>query len=236
MKKYIAEFIGTFTLIFVAEGAFLINGITNGSLGLVGIALASGFVLMTLIYSLIHVSGAFFNPAVTITMLIHGRIKAARASGYIISQLGGAGLAGLLLLFLFPGATPAEHYGLPTEIDFGLGIMIEAILTFFLLATIYGAFVNKYAPRGFYGLTIGSVLIFNTLIGGPISGASATWPSATIRLAAATSCRSCATARSVAPRYGGRGSRPPRIAAARGAVGGARTGTNLPPASRPTSP
>ena len=172
MKKFIAEFIGTFTLIFVAEGSFLVNSITNNSLGLVGIALASGFVLMTLIYSLIHVSGAFFNPAVTITMFIHKRIKAARAAGYVISQLAGGALAGLLLLFLFPSATAAEHYGLPTEIDFGFGIIIEAILTFFLLATIYGAFVNKYAPKGFYGLTIGSVLIFNTLIGGPVSGAA----------------------------------------------------------------
>ena len=172
MKKYIAEFIGTFTLIFVAEGTFLVNAITDGSLGLVGIALAQGFVLMTLIYSLLHVSGAFFNPAITITMFIHKRIGAVRTFGYILSQLGGGAAAGILLLLLFPSATPAEHYGLPVDIDFAFGIIIEAILTFFLIATIYGAFVNKYAPKGFHGLTIGSVLIFNTLFGGDISGAA----------------------------------------------------------------
>lgn len=172
MKKYFAEFLGTFTLIFVAEGSFLVNGITGGSLGLVGIALAQGLVLMTLIYSLIHVSGAFFNPAITIMMFIHRRIDAVRSAGYIICQLCGAAAAGLLLLLLFPSATPLEHYGLPLDIDFGLGVVMEAILTFFLVATIYGVYVNKYAPKGFYGLAIGSVLIFDTLFGGPVTGAA----------------------------------------------------------------
>jgi MIP family channel proteins len=172
MKKYLAEFLGTFMLIFVAEGTFLVNGITGGSLGLVGIALAQGFVLMTLIYSLMHVSGAFFNPAITITMYMHKRIKALRAFGYVICQLCGAATAAFLLLVLFPGATPLEHYGLPPDVDLGTGLVFEAILTFFLVATIYGAYINKHAPKGFYGLTIGSVLIFDTLLGGPVSGAA----------------------------------------------------------------
>lgn len=172
MKKYLAEFLGTFTLIFVGEGAFLVNAISGGSLGLVGIALAQGLVLMTLIYSLIHVSGAFFNPAITVMMFIHKRIDAARSAGYIICQLGGGAAAGLLLLLLFPAATPLEHYGLPLDVDLGMGIIMEAILTFFLVATIYGVYVNRYAPKGFYGLAIGSVLIFDTLFGGPVTGAA----------------------------------------------------------------
>lgn len=172
MKKYLAEFLGTFILIFVAEGTFLVNGITGGSLGLVGIALAQGMVLMTLIYSLIHVSGAFFNPAITITNFIHKRISGPMAFWYILAQLAGAAAAGLLLLILFPTATAAEHYGLPLDVDPLYGIIFEAILTFFLVATIYGVYINKYAPKDFYGLAIGSVLIFDTLFGGPVTGAA----------------------------------------------------------------
>jgi glycerol uptake facilitator-like aquaporin len=170
MKKYLAEFLGTFILIFVAEGTFLVDGITGGSLGLVGIALAQGFVLMTLIYSLMHVSGAFFNPAITLTMFLHKRIKAARAAGYVVCQLLGAASAALLLLLLFPTATALEHYGLPLNVDPVLGIVFEAILTFFLVATIYGAYINKHAPKGFYGLTIGSVLIFGPALASGIWG------------------------------------------------------------------
>jgi MIP family channel proteins len=172
MKKYLAEFVGTFSLIFISEGTYLVNGITNGALGLVGIALANGFVLMTLIYSLIHVSGAFFNPAITITMFVHKRIGGARAAGYVLCQVAGGAAAGLLLLLLFPNASAQQHYGLPQDLDFWYAVVVEGVLTFFLISTIYGAFVNKFAPAGFYGFTIGSVLIFDTLLGGPVTGAA----------------------------------------------------------------
>src|SRR3990167_9623210 len=121
LKNYVAEFIGTFALVFIGAGAVLVNGLTNGAVSVVGIALAHGLVLMTMIYSLAHISGAHFNPAVTIAMLINKRINSGEAIPYVVSQLGGASLAGFLLLSLFPNATNAQLYGFPMNVAFGFG-------------------------------------------------------------------------------------------------------------------
>ncbi len=172
MKKYVAELIGAFGLTFIGAGAVLAQGITSGAVSLVGIALAHGLVLMAMIYSLAHISGAHFNPAVTIAMFVNKRIQLMDAIKYIISQLIGASIAGFLLLFLFPGATAAQLYGFPTNLALGFGIVFEAILTFFLVFVIYGVAVNKQAPSGIFGFAIGSVLIFDILMGGTQTGAA----------------------------------------------------------------
>ncbi len=172
LRNYIAEFIGTFALVFIGAGAVLINGITGGMVSLVGIALAHGLVLMTMIYSLANVSGAHFNPAVTIAMLANKRIDARKATGYIVSQLSGASIAGLLLLFLYPAASAQQLYGFPTQIALGFGALLEAVLTFFLVLTIYGVAVNKRAPAGFFGLAIGAVLVYDIIMGGTQTGAA----------------------------------------------------------------
>lgn len=172
MKKFIAEFLGTFALVFIGAGAVLVNSLTGGALGLVGIALAHGFVLMTMIYSFANLSGAHFNPAVTIAMVATKNIDLKRAAGYILSQLAGAIVAAFLLILLFPSATPTQIYGFPTEIGLGFGILVEAILTFFLVCTIFGVALNKKAPAGFFGLAIGSVLFYDILMGGTQTGAA----------------------------------------------------------------
>ncbi|MBI5228001.1 aquaporin [Candidatus Micrarchaeota archaeon] len=172
LKKYLAEFLGAFALIFIGAGAVLVNGLTGGAVGLVGIALAHGLVLMTMIYGMAHISGAHFNPAVTIAMLANKRINLSDAAGYILSQLTGAGVAGFLLFFLYPTATSGQLYGFPTTIGLGFGIALEAVLTFFLVLTIYGTAVNKKAPSGFFGLAIGSVLIYDIILGGTQTGAA----------------------------------------------------------------
>ena len=171
-KNYIAEFLGTFALVFIGAGSVLVNGITNGAVSLVGIGLAHGLVLMTAIYSLAHISGAHFNPAVTIAMLLNRRIEPVKALGYVVAQLFGASVAGLLLLLLYPTATPAQLYGFPTELNFGFGVIMEALLTFFLVSIIYGVAVNKQAPAGFFGLAIGAVLIYDIMLGGTQTGAA----------------------------------------------------------------
>ncbi len=171
-KNYLAEFIGTFALVFIGAGAVLVNGLTNGAVGVVGIALAHGLVLMTMIYSLAHISGAHFNPAVTIAMLVNKRIELAKAVTYLIAQLLGASVAGLLLLFLYPQASGEQLYGFPPELGFGFGTLLEAVLTFFLVFTIYGVAVNKQAPVGFFGLAIGAVLIYDIVVGGTQTGAA----------------------------------------------------------------
>lgn len=172
MKKYLAELIGAFALTFIGAGAVVANGITGGAVGLVGIALAHGLVLMAMIYSLAAVSGAHFNPAVTIAMLVNKRIKFTQAVPYVLSQLLGASIAGFLLLFLFPHASATQLYGFPTTIEFGRGVVLEAVLTFFLVFVIYGVAVNKEAPSGIFGLVIGSVLVFDIVMGGTQTGAA----------------------------------------------------------------
>ncbi len=172
IKEFIAEFIGTFALVFIGAGAVLVNGLTNGGVALVGIALAHGLVLMTMIYSLAHISGAHFNPAVTIAMLANKRIQLSNALSYIVAQLLGASVAGLLLLWLYPSANGEQLYGFPINLSFGFGILLEAVLTFFLVLTIYGVAVNKQVQSGIFGLAIGSVLIYDILMGGTQTGAA----------------------------------------------------------------
>ena len=171
-KTLVAEFLGTFGLIFIGAGSVLVNSITNGALGLVGIAIAHGLVLMVMIYSLANISGAHFNPAITIAMLANKRISVQNATKYILAQLAGAAFAGLLLLAIFQNATSAQVYGFPTQVQLGFGMLLEAVLTFFLVFTVYGVAVNKKAPAGVFGFAIGSVLIFDIIMGGTQTGAA----------------------------------------------------------------
>lgn len=172
MKKYVAEFLGAFALVFIGAGAVLVNSLTNGAVGLIGIAVAHGFVLMPSVYSFAHISGSHFNPAVTITMWVQKRIKSMEALGYIVSQLLGAVFAALLLRFLYPQATAAALYGFPLNIDLVFGIVLEAILTFFLVMSIYGTAVNKKAPSPIFGLVIGSTILVDILMAGTQTGAA----------------------------------------------------------------
>src|SRR3989344_514724 len=97
IKDYIAELIATFALVFIGAGSILANEVTNGQLGIVGIAFAHGLVLMSMVYATGHISGGHVNPAVTIGMLITKKIKAIEGALYIIFQLIGAAIAGFLL-------------------------------------------------------------------------------------------------------------------------------------------
>jgi MIP family channel proteins len=171
MRSYIAEFIGTFALVFVGAGSVVVQGL-NGSPGLVGIGLAHGIILLSMIYSLAAVSGAHFNPAITVTMLASRRIEAAKALGYVVSQLLGASAAGFALLLLFPAATSAQIYGFPQEVPMVFGIAIEAILTFFLVLAVYGTAVSKKAPQGVFGLAIGGTILADIMMGGSLTGAA----------------------------------------------------------------
>ncbi len=172
-QAYFAEFFATFGLVFIGAGAVVMNEVTQGALGLVGIALAHGLVLMSMIYATGHISGAHVNPAVTVAMWINKKIESQKAIFYIVAQLAGAALAAFLLLFLFPSA-PA-HLGVPDlGSGFGLmrGIAVEAILTFFLVFVIFNVAVDKRAPAAIYGFAIGLVLTFDILFGGPLTGAA----------------------------------------------------------------
>jgi glycerol uptake facilitator protein len=167
MKEYIAEFIATFALIFIGAGAILAN------VGIIGIALAHGLVLMSMIYATGHVSGAHINPAVTISMWVTKRIESVKAIGYIISQLLGAVVGALFLRIIFSNAQLSLNLGTPglNGVSFWVGILIEFILTFLLVFTIFGT-SDKRAPKGIYGVAIGLVLTFDILVGGNLTGAA----------------------------------------------------------------
>ncbi len=171
-QQYMAEFISTFSLIFIGAGAVAANNV-YGNVGLTGIAFAHGLVLMAMIYATGHISGAHVNPAVTFAMWITRRIKTLQALLYIVFQLAGASVAGFLLGIIF-NVTNSGNLGV-TSLASGIslinGIIIEAVLTFFLVFTIFGVAVDKRANSN-AGIAIGLVLAFDILMGGNMTGAA----------------------------------------------------------------
>lgn len=175
LKRSLAEFLGTFALVFIGAGSVATNYISDGALGLIGIATAFGLVVMAMIYATGHISGTHINPAVTIALLATKKIEIKDATFYIVFQLAGAVVAGLILRLIYPTAIEAVNLGttgLGAGIGVGTGILVEAILTFFLVFTIFGAAVDNRAPAGFAGFAIGMVVLFDILVGGPLTGAS----------------------------------------------------------------
>lgn len=169
MKKYLAEFIGTFALVFVGTGSAIVNDLTGGSLGLVGISLAFGIIISAMIYVFGPISGAHINPAVTIALTIGKQFPIKQTGSYILAQVSGAFLASILLYFIFPesqtlGATLPSG-GIPQS------FLIEFILTFFLMLTILGVTYKKEFSN-IAGLLIGLVVTGIILFAGPISGGS----------------------------------------------------------------
>ena len=178
-EQAIAEVIGTLALVFIGAGSVVILGGQPNSAGLVGIALAHGLVLAIMISNLGHISGGHFNPAVTVSTWVAGKIETIRAGWYIVAQLFGATLGALLLRASLPrriwsntdlGATTVGHqFG----ITVGKAVLIEAILTFFLVLTVFAVAVDDRGVfKAIAGLPIGLVLTFDIIVGGLLTGAS----------------------------------------------------------------
>ncbi|MGB0981916.1 MAG: MIP/aquaporin family protein [Winogradskyella sp.] len=169
MKKYIAEFIGTFALVFCGTGAIIVNEHTSGSVGLIGIAFVFGLIVTAIIYVFGNLSGAHINPSVTIALLTGKLISKREASFYSIAQILGAIFASVLLKFIFPnsltlGATMPSGSILQSFI-------LEFVLTFFLMLTILGV-TSKQELSNIAGLIIGLTVTAIILFAGPISGGS----------------------------------------------------------------
>jgi len=164
-RAYLSEFIGTFALVFIGAGA------AAAQASLVAVALAHGLVLMCMIYAVGHISGAHINPAVTIGMWATKRMESAKAIGYLVFQLLGGILAGYLIFYIHGGGSAGATV-LADGMTFGKGVLLEAILTFFLVFVIFGVAVDKRAPKSIYGLAIGMALAFSIFMGGPLTGAS----------------------------------------------------------------
>lgn len=140
-KKLIAEFLGTYFLVFAGTSAIVINTLTN-SLTHVGIAATFGLVVMALIYTFGHVSGAHFNPAVTIGFLIHGDVTKREAASYILIQLLAAMAASGTVYELF-GNVASLGATLPTG-SWEQSFLLEFILTFFLMMVILGSAIHDH--------------------------------------------------------------------------------------------
>lgn len=174
-KALLAEFIGTFALIFIGVGSIVTNHLTGGEGGLVGIALAHGLTIAVMASATAAISGGHINPAVTIGLLCTKKIDLPNAAGYVIAQcLGGIAAAFLITLCYSPEAVAAVRMGTPALAEgmtAGTGILIEAILTFFLVFVIYGTAVDKRAPQ-VGGLFIGLAVTMDIFMGGPLTGAA----------------------------------------------------------------
>jgi aquaporin TIP len=165
-RRGVAEFIGTFTLIFIGGGAGAVSGHD-----IVAVALANGLAIGIMVSNLGHISGGLFNPALTLGFLATRRITPRLAVIYWIAQFGGAVIAAGILRWLvhkpaFFGAIPSA----PT-IGAGRGMVIELILTFFLMFAVFATAVD---PRGAFksiaGLAIGLTITMGVFFGGPLTG------------------------------------------------------------------
>jgi aquaporin NIP len=165
LRPHVAEFIGTFALVFVGCGSIAV-----GKLDAIGVALAFGATLGVMVYALGHISGGHFNPAVSIGLAIGRHLPWARVPTYIVAQAAGAvAAAALLRLTLASGAPLGVTH--PSGSD-GQAFVWEVVLTFFLVFVVIAVATDKRAVRGVSGVAIGGMLVLDALVGGPISGAS----------------------------------------------------------------
>ncbi|MBW8323638.1 MAG: aquaporin Z [Prolixibacteraceae bacterium] len=180
MKKNLAEFIGTFWLVFGGCGsALLAAAFPHVGIGLAGVSLAFGLTVVTIAYSLGHISGAHLNPAVTIGLWAGGRISSKEVTPYIISQLLGGIAAATALYFIVTGNGSAignfaaNGYGAHSPGNYSLlaAILTEFIMTFMFLLIILGS-TDEKAPKGFAGLAIGLALTLIHLVSIPVTNTS----------------------------------------------------------------
>ena len=169
-KKYAAEFIGTFGLVFAGTGAIIINDVNGGAVTNVGIGLTFGLIVLAMIYAIGDVSGAHLNPAVTLGFFAAHRLEAKMILPYVLSQVSGALAASLLLRGLFP-----QHLTLGSTAPAGpalQSLILEIVLTAFLMFVILNVSEGAKERGITAGIAIGSVIALEALFAGPICGAS----------------------------------------------------------------
>ncbi len=178
-RKYLAELLGTFALVFIGCGSAVIAG---SYIGFHGIAVAFGLTVLAMVYTIGPISGCHINPAITIAMFVAGKIKPKDAVGYIVAQCIGAIIAGAILLAIANGldgySLDANGLGQngfgsesPAGYTWGAAFGAEIVLTALFLFVIFGS-TSENAPKGFAGLSIGFSLVLIHLVSIPITGTS----------------------------------------------------------------
>jgi MIP family channel proteins len=170
-RELLAEFIGTFVLIFAGTGAVMVDQLSNGAVTHLGISIVFGAVVTALIYSLGHISGAHFNPAVTLAFWSSGFFRRSLVVPYILAQaLGAIAASGLLRISL--GGVGNLGATMPRNGDWLQSLILETVLTFILMLVIFGSGLDRRAPIGFAGIAIGLTVALEAACMGPITGAS----------------------------------------------------------------
>lgn len=170
MKKLLAEFLGTFTLVFAGTGAIVVNAANPGVIGHAGIALTFGLVVLAMIYTFGDVSGAHLNPAVTLGFAAARRFAWREVPGYVGAQIGGALAASALLHVLFP-QDPTLGATLPSG-SVWQSFVLEVVLAAVLMLTILSVSTGAQEKGVTAGIAIGGVIALEAMFAGPVSGAS----------------------------------------------------------------
>ncbi|HEV2292869.1 MAG TPA: aquaporin [Tepidisphaeraceae bacterium] len=170
MNKYLAEFLGTFALVFAGTGAIVANDVSDGAVTHVGVAITWGLIVMAMIYALGDVSGAHINPAVTFGFWLSGRLSSRYVAPYVLAQVAGALLASASLRVIFGNAASlgASLPAGPVLQSFALELILTAMLMFVILNVATGP--KEVGVMA--GIAVGGVIGLEAMFAGPICGAS----------------------------------------------------------------
>jgi MIP family channel proteins len=181
-QAYVAEFIGTFALVFFGSMSVIMFfpalGFSSPQSSFIGIALAHGLILMIMVYTIGYISGCHINPAITITAVALKKMEAGDGVAYLLAQIFGAILAGAADGLIQPGNGALIKFGLPVpQPAIGgselVAVFVELIITFFLMLSVYAVlYTDKVHPAAF-GLLIGMTYAAGILIAGPLTGGAA---------------------------------------------------------------
>ncbi|KAL0898548.1 hypothetical protein Bca101_082509 [Brassica carinata] len=170
-QKLIAEMIGTYFLIFAGCGVVVVNVLYGGTVTFPGICVTWGLIVMVMIYSTGHISGAHFNPAVTLTFAVFRRFPWYQVPLYIGAQLTGSLLGSLTLRLMFH-VTPAAYFGTTPSDSAPQALAAEIIISFLLMFVISGVATDNRAVGELAGIAVGMTIMLNVFVAGPVSGAS----------------------------------------------------------------
>jgi aquaporin-4 len=180
-QAYVAEFIGTFALVFFGSASVtiftVVLGLSSPASSFLGIALTYGLTLMIMVYAIGCISGCHINPAITITAVALRKLELDDGIAYLVAQVLGATVAGWTNALILPGGRLVD-FGAPapsTAIsqNSGVAVVVEAIITFFLMFSVYAVLYTGKVPAGASGVLIGMTLVADVLIAGPLTGGAA---------------------------------------------------------------
>ena len=170
LKPLVAEFVGTFLLVFVATGVIMANEIAGGQISHLGIGLSTGLAVTVIIFALGHVSGAHINPAVTFGFALGGHLPWRTVPGYVVAQMVGGILASAVLLVLL-GSVAYQGASLPA-VDTSQALGLEVVLTFLLMLVIVAVATDSKAQGQLAALAIGATVALEIIFAGTLSGSS----------------------------------------------------------------